>query len=126
MTDYASDILIPASPNGIIVTMQYDENSSSSNRSGIIGIIADDAIYKPGASVIQKPKTVSVTISGSVQDQFNYPLIGVTVQLKENPGIYTMTDDTGAYFLGPNQELYIVYAYGNGEFTSKMDIVLFE
>lgn len=100
MTDYASDILIPASPNGIIVTMQYDENSSSSNRSGIIEIIADDAIYKPGASVIQKPKTMSVTISGSVQDQFNYPLIGATVQLEENPGIYTMTDDTGAYFLG--------------------------
>ena len=28
--------------------------------------------------------------------------------------------------MGPNQEVYIVYAYGNGEFTSKMDIVLFE
>lgn len=39
--------------------------------------------------------------------------------------IYTV-DNAGAYFLGPNQELYIVYAYGNGEFTSKMDIVLFE
>lgn len=35
-------------------------------------------------------------------------------------------DNAGAYFLGPNQELYIVYAYGNSEFTSKMDIVLFE
>lgn len=39
--------------------------------------------------------------------------------------IYTV-DNAGAYFLGPNGELYIVYAYGNGEFTSKMDIVLFE
>lgn len=39
--------------------------------------------------------------------------------------IYTV-ENAGAYFLGPNGELYIVYAYGNGEFTSKMDIVLFE
>ena len=39
--------------------------------------------------------------------------------------IYTV-DNAGAYFMGPNQEVYIVYAYGNGEFTSKMDIVLFE
>lgn len=39
--------------------------------------------------------------------------------------IYTV-DNAGAYFLGPNGELYIVYAYGNGEFTSKMDIVFFE
>ncbi len=42
-----------------------------------------------------------------------------------NSLIYTVDYATG-YFLGPNQELYIVYAYGNGEFTSKMDIVLFE
>lgn len=35
-------------------------------------------------------------------------------------------DNASTYFLGPNQELYIVYAYGNGEFTSEMDIVLFE
>lgn len=34
-------------------------------------------------------------------------------------------DNAGAYFLGPNGELYIVYAYGNSEFTSEMDIILF-
>ena len=39
--------------------------------------------------------------------------------------IYTV-DNAGAYLLGPNGELYIIYAYGNAEFTSKMDIVLFE
>lgn len=35
-------------------------------------------------------------------------------------------DNAGAYFLGPDKALYIVYAYGNSEFTSVMDIVLFE
>ena len=30
------------------------------------------------------------------------------------------------YFLGPNGELYIVFAYGNQNFTSEMDIVLYE
>ena len=39
--------------------------------------------------------------------------------------IYTV-DNAGAYFLGANNELYIVYAYGNNEFTSEMDIILFE
>lgn len=42
-----------------------------------------------------------------------------------NSDIYTV-ENAGAYFLGPNGELYIVYAYGNGELTSKMDIVYFE
>lgn len=39
--------------------------------------------------------------------------------------IYSV-DNAGTYFLGPNQNLYIVYAYGNNQFTSEMDIVLFE
>lgn len=39
--------------------------------------------------------------------------------------IYTV-DNAGAYFLGANNELYIVYAYGNNEFTSEMDIIFFE
>ena len=38
--------------------------------------------------------------------------------------IYSV-DNAGAYFLGPNGNLYIVYAYGNSEFTSEMDIVMF-
>lgn len=39
--------------------------------------------------------------------------------------IYTI-DNTTTYFLGPNKDLYIIYAYGNQNFTSEMDIVLFE
>ena len=39
--------------------------------------------------------------------------------------IYTV-DNANGYFLGPDGKLYIVYAYGNGEYTSKMDIILFE
>lgn len=30
------------------------------------------------------------------------------------------------FFLGENGKLYIIYAYGNQNFTSEMDIVLFE
>ena len=35
-------------------------------------------------------------------------------------------DNSGTFFLGENNKLYIVYAYGNNNFTSEMDIVLFE
>ena len=42
-----------------------------------------------------------------------------------NSDIYSI-DGANVYFLGPNEELYIVYPYGNNEFTSAMDIVLFE
>ena len=39
--------------------------------------------------------------------------------------MYTV-DNSGTFFLGDNQKLYIIYAYGNQNFTSEMDIVLFE
>lgn len=42
-----------------------------------------------------------------------------------NSDIYKV-ENAGGYFLGPDNTLYIVYAYGNGEFTSKMDIIVFE
>jgi len=39
--------------------------------------------------------------------------------------MYTV-ENTGTFFLGENNQLYIIYAYGNQNFTSEMDIVLFE
>lgn len=38
---------------------------------------------------------------------------------------YTV-DGSSTYFLGPDNHLYIVYPYGNNDFTSEMDIVVFE
>lgn len=35
-------------------------------------------------------------------------------------------NNASSYFLGPNGELYIVYAYGNDNLTSEVDIILFE
>lgn len=42
-----------------------------------------------------------------------------------NNQMYTV-DNASTYFLGLNQELYIIYAYGNQNYTSEVDIVLFE
>lgn len=41
-----------------------------------------------------------------------------------NSNIYEV-DNSGIFFLGPNSELYVIYAYGNQNFTSEMDIVVF-
>lgn len=35
-------------------------------------------------------------------------------------------DNSKTFLLGPNNNLYIIYAYGNQNFTSEMDIVFFE
>ena len=38
---------------------------------------------------------------------------------------YTV-DGSTTYFLGPDANLYIIYPYGNRDYTSEMDVVLFE
>lgn len=42
-----------------------------------------------------------------------------------NSNMYTV-DNSGIFFLGNNEQLYIIYAYGNQNFTSEMDVVVFE
>lgn len=39
-------------------------------------------------------------------------------------GMYTV-DNSSIFLLGPDSKLYIIYAYGNQNFTSEMDIVVF-
>lgn len=39
--------------------------------------------------------------------------------------MYTV-ENSGTFFLGDNNKLYIIYAYGNQNFTSEMDIVVLE
>ena len=36
-----------------------------------------------------------------------------------------LVDNSSIFLLGPDSKLYIIYAYGNQNFTSEMDIVVF-
>lgn len=51
---------------------------------------------------------------------------GYTVYNRElNNSIYQLANVEN-YFLGPNGDLYIIFAYGNQSYTAEMDIVLYE
>lgn len=51
---------------------------------------------------------------------------GYTVYNRDlNDSMYQFSNIAN-YFLGPNGDLYIVFAYGNGHYTAEMDIVLYE
>ena len=50
---------------------------------------------------------------------------GYNVYLRdENSDIYELVNTTN-FFLGQNSYLYLVYAYGNNNYTSEMDLVIF-
>lgn len=51
---------------------------------------------------------------------------GYTVYSRDISSEIYQISNISNYFLGPNGNLYIVFAYGNQNFTSEMDIVLYE
>ena len=51
--------------------------------------------------------------------QLGYPVYSRNV---ESP-IYNV-ENTTSYFIGENEKLYILYPYGNSNFTSELDIII--
>ena len=51
---------------------------------------------------------------------------GYTVYNRDLSNSMYQIANASTYFLGPNGELYIIFAYGNQNFTSEMDVVLYE
>ena len=51
---------------------------------------------------------------------------GYTVYNRNLSDNMYQVSDISTFFLGKNEELYIIFAYGNQNFTSEMDVILYE
>ena len=51
---------------------------------------------------------------------------GYTVYNRNLSDSIYQISNISTFFLGKNQELYIIFAYGNQNYTSEMDVVLYE
>lgn len=105
-----------------VIVQTYNYNLTTNNNASLIDLINikklnKDEVNKKIMQVVTKANQEDETLQ-----EMGYNQIFIRDLASD---IYTV-DNAGEYFLGPNQELYIIYAYGNNEFTSKMDIVLFE
>ena len=105
-----------------IIVQTYNYNLSTNTQASLTDLITMKGLNRDEVN----NKIREVVTAAAQEDQALQDMGYNQVYIRDlTSDIYTV-DNAGAYFLGPNQELYIVYAYGNGEFTSKMDIVLFE
>ena len=66
-------------------------------------------IETPSVAPIPVPK---ITLTGVVRDEFEEPMIGVTIIIKDNPNIGTTTDYDGRFTLDvPDMDQVLVYSY---------------
>lgn len=52
--------------------------------------------------------------------------LGYNTNIRDSDADMYKIENAKEFFIGDNGKLYIVYAYGNSEYTSEMDIVIFE
>lgn len=105
-----------------IIIRTYNYNLSTNQEASLIDLITIKRLNKDEVNnkILQVVKTENQEAESLQSMGYNQIFVRDLTS-----DIYNV-DNAGAYFLGPNGELYIVYAYGNGEFTSEMDIILFE
>lgn len=105
-----------------VIVRTYNYNLSTNQEASLIDLITMKRLNRDDVN-----NKIMQVVTAENQEAENLQSMGYnTVFVRDLASDMYNIDNAGAYFLGPNQELYIVYPYGNSEFTSEMDIILFE
>ncbi len=105
-----------------VIIRTYNYNLSTNQEASLIDLITMKRLNRDDVN-----NKIMQVVTAENQEAENLQSMGYnTVFVRDLASDMYNIDNAGAYFLGPNQELYIVYPYGNSEFTSEMDIILFE
>lgn len=105
-----------------VIVQTYNYNLETNTQASLVDLINIKKLNKDEVNNKIKQIVTEASKEDEALQNMGYNQIFVRDLTSD---IYNV-DNASTYFLGPNEELYIVYAYGNNEFTSKMDIVLFE
>lgn len=90
-------------------------------------VTLDDLIQKKSLDKNNVEKKIKAVITEADNQSRTIQNAGYSVDFSRDlsSGIYSVEKST-TFFLGEDEKLYIIYAYGNQNYTSEMDVVLFE
>lgn len=84
-----------------------------------------DVISQKNITVEDLNKKVNIEIENAIKEANKIQLTGFETYTRDiNSDVYEI-DNISTFFIGPNGKLYLVFAYGNNNFTSEMDIIEF-
>ncbi len=71
-------------------------------------------------------REIKRTVQEAISQTDNLSALGYTVYERDiNSSMYNI-ENSDNYFLGPNGTIYIIYAYGNSNFTTERDVVVIQ
>lgn len=98
----------------------YNYNLATGNEVSIY-----DVIQEKGISTNELTNKINVEVSKAIKEANKIQLTGYETYTRDlNSDIY-QTDNITTFFIGPDGKLYVIFAYGNNNFTSEMDIIEF-
>lgn len=105
-----------------VIIQTYNYNLATNTEATLVDLINIKKLNKDEVN----DKIIEVVTKADEEDEALQDMGYNQIFVRDLTSDMYNVDNTSSYFLGPNEELYIIYPYGNNEFTSKMDIVLFE
>lgn len=105
-----------------VIIQTYNYNLSTNTEVTLNDLITKKALNKDDVNAKIKSVVKEADEEAKAIQSMGYNTV-FTRDLENS--MYTV-DNSGTFFLDGNNHLYIIYAYGNQNFTSEMDIVLFE
>lgn len=105
-----------------VIVQTYNYNLSTSTK-----VTLSELVAKKSLSVNEVETKIKKVIKEADDQAKTIQNAGYNVDFSRDltSSMYTV-ENSGTFFLGENGKLYIIYAYGNQNFTSEMDVVLFE
>jgi len=84
-----------------------------------------DLLQLKNITLVQANSKVKKEINLAAENAIELSQLGYTTYTRNiNDSMYEI-ENTYNYFLGKDQYLYLVYAYGNTSYTTEMDIIIF-
>lgn len=82
-----------------------------------------DAINVRGADTGEVSNKINIIIQQAIREANSIQVSGYeTFQRDINSDIYKL-ENIDTFYIGPDSKLYIIFAYGNNDYTSEMDII---
>ncbi len=104
-----------------VIVQSYNYNLVTGKKVTIADMLSQKNIVQSDAQ-----KKINQVVKKQQEEAQVFVESGYTVYYRDLTNAMYQIANISTYFIGPNGELYIIFAYGNQNFTSEMDIILFE
>lgn len=102
-----------------VIVQTYNYNLKTGKEVSI-----DEAISQRGISVNEVSSKINIQLKEAIKEANEIQVAGYSVYKRNIEDKMYKVENTSTFYLGEDGNLYIIYAYGNNEFTNEMDIIV--